>query len=749
MSADDAKLQEVLHDYLQALDAGQSLDRQEILRDHPDLAAELAAFFADHQKMDELARSLRARTGGAPAEQPTTLVLREKSAAAPLGTVRYIGDYELLEEIARGGMGVVYKARQVSLNRVVAVKMILSGQLASAHELQRFRTEAESAANLDHPNIVPIYEVGEHEGQHYFSMKLIEGGSLACANRERGAAATKDQQRWAARLLSSVARAVHHAHQRGILHRDLKPANVLLDGNGEPLVTDFGLARRLQQDSGLTHTGAILGSPSYMSPEQASGRRGTMTVAADVYSLGAILYELLTGRPPFRGETILETIRLVQEQPVELPDKHNPTVDGDLQAICLKCMQKDPQQRYTSAQALAEDVDHWLAGEPISVRPPSAAYQVWLWLRKNVRAAAWIIGIGLFASLTLNLMFVLAFLTSLENASTAYARFPTREVPWLLQFDWSSLAWLRSAHVGLSVFALGVASTLGMGLAAVLAVRSRDRWSDVSAGLGVALVAGIASYILTLAPMVLQGRVLAAQFDDLRDLTQAGFLRPPPIPGRDGAAGADPGLGSMNSLLKRYPDLHEVSEQERPQLFRDIFVAETVVAVYYGVWATVLLALFGYVLFGVAQALIAGHLWRRHERLMWIILPYTELTLTLACLIFLPFMLSLTWLSGLWGLRPDGPPPASVVVGWTLHVLGLAALPIAGVALGWRWPVRFLLYVAVVAAYSWWAEECHWGLLPFAVLGIICMGLLVLLVRYARGKAAFGPHVRLPERSIS
>jgi len=287
----ERRLDEVIADYLEAAEAGRAPGRDEWLLRHPDLADDLRAFLADREGFLRAAGELAA-----------------PAASSPLGTVRYFGDYELLEEIARGGMGVVYRARQISLNRVVALKMILAGQLASEADVRRFRTEAEAAANLDHPNVVPIYEVGEHQGQHYFSMKLIEGGSL-----DHRIAEFSQDPKGAARLVETVARAVHFAHQRGLLHRDLKPANILLDKDGQPHVTDFGLAKRLAGDAGSTQSGAIVGTPSYMPPEQARAEK-LLTTAADVYALGAILYELLTGRPPFRAATPLDTLLQVRDQ---------------------------------------------------------------------------------------------------------------------------------------------------------------------------------------------------------------------------------------------------------------------------------------------------------------------------------------------------------------------------------------------------------------------------------------------------
>jgi WD40 repeat protein/tRNA A-37 threonylcarbamoyl transferase component Bud32 len=318
-------------------------------------------------------------------------------------TIRYVGDYELQEEIARGGMGVVYKARQVSLQRTVALKMILAGQLASEADVQRFRREAEAAGNLDHPHIVPIYEVGAFQGMQYFSMKLIGGGSLAQAiARGDWAAGGKDQPRKAARLMAIVARAVHHAHQRGILHRDLKPGNILLDKSGDPQVTDFGLARKVESDAGLTQSGAIVGTPSYMAPEQAAGKKG-LSVAVDIYSLGAILYELLTGKPPFVGGNAMEIVLQVLEKEPRNPRLLNPRIDRDLATIAMKCLDKDPARRYTSALALADDLQRWLDGLPIQARPMRWPARLWRWGKRNKFLAAAcllaMIGVGVAAVL--------------------------------------------------------------------------------------------------------------------------------------------------------------------------------------------------------------------------------------------------------------------------------------------------------------------------------------------------------------
>ena len=297
------------------------------------------------------------------------------------GPVRYFGDYELLGEIARGGMGIVYRARQVSLNRAVALKMIGVGHLASSALVRRFHTEAEAAARLDHPHIVPIYEIGEHQSQHYYSMKLVEGPDLARAI-QAGQWQRADAQQIAG-LLAQIAHAVHFAHQHGILHRDLKPSNILLDALGQPHVTDFGLAKLAESELSQTRTQAVLGTPAFMAPEQAAGGGQQVTTAADIYSLGAMLYQLLTGRPPVEAETPLQALRQVVEQEPQRPTDLNPRVDRNLEVICLKCLEKDPAQRYASAQDLAEELERFQRGEPIQARPTGGAERVWRWCRRK------------------------------------------------------------------------------------------------------------------------------------------------------------------------------------------------------------------------------------------------------------------------------------------------------------------------------------------------------------------------------
>src|SRR5437667_669093 len=307
---------------------------------------------------------------------------KEKTARAAelLGE---LGDYELLEEIGRGGQGVVFRARQKSLNRIVALKVISLGQWASKVHLRRFRLEAEAAARLEHPGIVPIHEVDERDGSCYFSMKFIEGGQLdEVARRE------PISIRRAVELIAKVARMVHYATENGILHRDIKPGNILLDTKGEAHLTDFGLARLVESESSVTHTLDVLGTPSYMAPEQAIGNNAAVSSTTDVYGLGAVLYQLLTGQPPFAGGATYETIKLLLDTEPRQPRLLNPKIDRDLSTICLKCLEKDPKRRYPSALALAEDLERWLKHEPIRARHTGIFVRGRKWVRRKPAVAA-------------------------------------------------------------------------------------------------------------------------------------------------------------------------------------------------------------------------------------------------------------------------------------------------------------------------------------------------------------------------
>jgi len=331
----------------------------------------LVAGVGDSGSVDELPRD---------SAKPTSDV-KEAVADAPM--LGEFGDYELLEEIGRGGQGVVFRARQKSLNRTVALKVIGLGQWASKAHLKRFRLEAEAAASLNHPCIVPIYEIGERDGSCYFSMALVEGGQLDAIARHEPM-----PLRRAAELIVKLARTVHYAHEHGILHRDIKPGNILLDQKGEPHLTDFGLARLVESESSVTRTLEVMGTPSYMAPEQATGENVKLSSATDVYGLGAVLYQLLTGHPPFAGGTTYETIRLLLDTDPRQPRLWNRKVDRDLSTICLKCLEKDPQRRYASALALAEDLERWLKHEPIRARRTGPFTRVRKWVRRKPAIAA-------------------------------------------------------------------------------------------------------------------------------------------------------------------------------------------------------------------------------------------------------------------------------------------------------------------------------------------------------------------------
>lgn len=395
--SDESPIDVIIAEILEAAERGEVIEPQQWISRYPAFAKELSYFFEGYSRLKRVAPQEPGQTGSTdhlqpavlPAsntDTPTFLFQSDASAKESVGTgqrVRYLGDYELQSEVARGGMGVVFRARQTSLNRIVALKMILAGTFASDEEVKRFHLEAEAAAQLDHPGIVPVYEVGRHEGHHYFSMGFVDGISLA-----RRLIDGPLPPREAAEIVRQVAEAVQYAHTKGVIHRDLKPGNILIDQKGVPRVTDFGLAKRLESGSDLTGTGQILGTPSYMPPEQAAGQMSAVGPLSDVYSLGAILFCTLTGRPPFQSANPLDTLLQVQRQePVSLRSL-NEKIPADLETIALKCLDKSPARRYQSAQELADELSRYLNGHPILARPVGRIEQAWRWALRNQAIAS-------------------------------------------------------------------------------------------------------------------------------------------------------------------------------------------------------------------------------------------------------------------------------------------------------------------------------------------------------------------------
>jgi eukaryotic-like serine/threonine-protein kinase len=487
----DERLAALLAEFAQRQMNGEVPDLEAAAHEHPDLADELRVLWATAQFASAFVRPLSAT---APAED---------RAATPLPAPDSFGDYEIFEELGRGGMGVVYRARQKSLNRQVAIKMMRDARLASETDRARFRAEAGAAAKLKHPNIVTVHEVGEHDGQPYFAMEFVDGLPLSRQIAEHGPM----QPREAARLVADIARAVQHAHEQGILHRDLKPANILLDAeNGArkaestshggnrpareaplpnvefraPKVSDFGLAKRLAVGSGSigdnrTQTGAIVGTPSYMAPEQATGRKD-LSAAADVWSLGAILYELLTGRPPFQAASPVDTLLLVIEQEPVPPRWLDPGIDRDLEMICLKCLQKPPQLRYATAGELARDLEAFVAGESLSAQPSGLSYFFSRMLRETHHAEVlenW----GLLWMWHSLAVFVLCLLTQVLDWAGVHDHL-TYLILWSVGLiTWGTILWQLRRRAGPVLFverqiahawAAGVCASIGMFVIEVL-----------------------------------------------------------------------------------------------------------------------------------------------------------------------------------------------------------------------------------------------------------------------------------------
>jgi tRNA A-37 threonylcarbamoyl transferase component Bud32 len=600
-----------------------------------------------------------------PPPLPATIAARPAAPDTPAPPT--VGDYELESEIARGGMGVVYKARQKSLNRTVAIKMILAGRLAGPEDLRRFRAEAEAAAGLDHPNILPVYEVGEHDGTPFFSMKLAPGGTLADRVKE-----LVEVPRAAAAMVAKLARAVHFAHQRGILHRDLKPANVLIDGDGNPLITDFGLAKRTGPDSGVSHSGNVVGTPSYMAPEQARANKA-VTTAADVYALGAILYEVLTGKPPFRGESVMDTLLLVMDQPPADPQKHNPKADRDLAAIALKCLEKEPAARYASADELADDLDRWLAGEPTKARPLGPAAQAWRWVRRHTTAAVTLPTLGVVLGIWP------ALVSDLDvRADLLPAEFDT-PLGWYRLVRESPVLTVLTALTSAVLF-------LGFGWLVVRVARPKTVGTALGFAAAVGAVASVCQVVVT-APVVVerahqevadgQGRVHPVGDDDpgKRWMEDAGR------PGTEAHAEAE--------YLKRFRSPRRTSwdvpgwEGDARLLRRQAAAVNRLRAGYRAIIEELLYGAVATILWAVFSTWVVMYLDRAFGRRWSNLVRYAELATPVPFAVLLP-LLAL--------FQPPDPEARPFFLAAAAYFAVLAAVAWVGTTRRWRWWVRWGLY---------------------------------------------------------
>jgi hypothetical protein len=574
--------------------------------------------------------------------------------------------YEILRVLGRGGMGVVYQARQTGLNRIVALKMILGGNHVGAEGLARFRTEGEAIARLQHPNIVQIHEVGQHEQLPFFSLEYCSGGSL-----KRRIEVKSLSVREAAAIVESLARAVQAAHDKGIVHRDLKPANVLLDADGTPKITDFGLAKKLDE-AGQTASGAVMGTPSYMAPEQASGNSKTVGPASDVYALGAILYECLTARPPHCGPTPLEVVlHLLEHDPVQ-PRELNAKLDRELEAICMKCLARRPEERYRTAADLATDLAAWQAGEATSVRHKALTVHFRSWIRENLRTAGRVVALGLACGLLVGLGLWLYANEYFLQMGSAYDRLPSLPRPWLIALPHLPRA---SAVAGFGVVFL--VFTL-MGYITALMVRPVTRHTAVAAGLAVGSIAGFIALAVGLGWVPLAFVAGQAVDDDVRILTEASFAR---------FRSGDP--HPSERLLAQYPDLGKVPEGERGAVILGKIHLDLTKGAIAGLWLAMVTSLAFTVAPGVVGTVAAAGFIRRYGT--WrAIFPCAELGLCINVVtgitvhyMFGPLMMG---------------DSAFAEIKWLVPCVAVFALPFVAIAQHWRARMRLPAHLAWISA---------------------------------------------------
>ncbi len=583
-----------------------------------------------------------------------------------------IGKYTLIDEIARGGMGAVYRAHDETLNRTVALKMILNGRFASNDEVRRFYQEAEAAANLDHAGIIPIYDIGEHEGHHYFAMKLVEGGSLASAMPEL----LKDTKS-AVSLMAKVARAVHFAHQRGILHRDLKPGNILLESQDNPVVTDLGLAKDVRSDSDITHTGAIVGTPAYMPPEQAAGEK-EITTAADIYAIGAMLYELLTGRPPHTGGSSFDVIRNVLEKEIVTPRQVNKKVNRTLSLICMKCLQRDANDRYSSAGALADDLENWLEGKPVSARSPSVGSQIGSFLSENLKSAAAAMLIGLGIGLICGIGFGETGADMLEDrrgragsVTAIYERLPNESQP--------------AAEVPRLPFQTGILSiTLLLtinGLINALVVRPKPGSQALAIGLVSGLMLMIAVFTFGSGFMSVTFGAAYPTFRETEMLAKIALSTP------------EEKARAERFFFRHHPDLASMSPEDRADAATDLAISGLLLRIPSTVWIGIA-AVIPLLLPSVGGTMLGAYLKEKSGNLLVLTFRYLEIAF--------PVSLISGWMIAIYGGRMMDTVGTHTLVTNPIYPLLLCSCLAVAVFVAirsWRWPWRILFHFVWIVAF--------------------------------------------------